>query len=76
VAGVTVVFALCRFCRVPVGFNKASVRGFLYRCRLVGGEDPSWLLAQPALHAKPTLLPVVVLILGTPAGRSFYLWHT
>jgi hypothetical protein len=34
VAGITPVSGLCRSCRVPVTFNKASVGGFRRLCRL------------------------------------------
>jgi hypothetical protein len=34
VAGVTLIFGLCRSCRVPATFNKVSVGGFRRLCRL------------------------------------------
>jgi hypothetical protein len=78
VAGVTLVSGLCRSCRDPATFNKASVKGFHHLCwlgplvvkmsagcwrsRLLGRSWPPW--------------PDVVVIPRTLASRWFCTWPT
>jgi hypothetical protein len=77
-ASVTVVFGLCHFCLVPVGFNKVLVRSFFIAAGSGRQRREHWATARaasPFTLSQPHW-PVVVLIPGTLAGRSLCLWPT